>query len=506
MHAPVDADVLKMFDVSTYGFLFCKVSAKLGLFGPRKYTMYWLNLNDDCLQFYADETQTDLKHEIRLNDSMRVKVEAVEISAMGSKLIFSLSDNGTVLCLFNSFDSAEVENWMLALIEKIRGPFRDDENFDKGESDPLIERRSTSIATTAIGDINCSGFLMHFRPGSIFSPWELCFLQLNESSIQFWYSASPTATTEKKVAGTISLQGHTRVRRVPCKDPAQHIFFVAVRTALGTYNSYRFMSKDFDEVDNWMQIVEHVVTRNQVRESSRLTHHNSAESHPSSSTSSLFSSSSAYSGIRPPAAPVLYSRDGTMAGKIMQLLVGDNIDNASLRQFYLEYFCVPVIHGFRVETEPANGTEDTVCVIIFENQRYLPLKGFSSLNLIVGVDPAKLSNAAGVKFPDRYLRRTPPPEGYEWIESSFRVDNAYTDTGKGGWTYASSFPRFETHLYERRSKTDMSDRRAYVRRRRWVRSARCCYGSIDVSVSAHGEGVGDLASAEMAYLDDVQTT
>lgn len=58
----------------------------------------------------------------------------------------------------------------------------------------------------------------------------------------------------------------------------------------------------------------------------------------------------------------------------------------------------------------------------------------------------------------------------------------YTQTDENGWTYASSFSRFATHIFEGRSLTDKKDPKALVRRRKWFRKA-VLAKELDVSVT-----------------------
>jgi hypothetical protein len=56
-----------------------------------------------------------------------------------------------------------------------------------------------------------------------------------------------------------------------------------------------------------------------------------------------------------------------------------------------------------------------VLVSVFENQRYLPLSGWSSSFLLPFTDHPTLSNVIGVKFPFKHLNRSLPPLGCHWL-------------------------------------------------------------------------------------------
>ena len=152
-------------------------------------------------------------------------------------------------------------------------------------------------------------------------------------------------------------------------------------------------------------------------------------------------------------------------------------------------------------------------IVVFENQRYVPLVGWSSGHLLLlgGPDHAKYTDMAGRRFPESMasgLVGVPPPPSYKWATAdptatatataatasaptkesllmsknreraatlphtlglqAFEVDQQYTATDSEGWAYASSFKRIQAHLTENSSHyyPKSSD---FVRRRRWVR-------------------------------------
>ena len=140
-------------------------------------------------------------------------------------------------------------------------------------------------------------------------------------------------------------------------------------------------------------------------------------------------------------------------------------------------------------------------VTVFENQRYAPLIGWSSANLLPFSDHPKYTNIRGRKFPEPNLHEAVPPPGYRWalenindVEDSdiasvkkslrsrsvtiphalglggFEIDTQYTSTDKDGWTYAFSFSRIQSHLTEN-SPHYFRKSGDFVRRRRWVRLA-----------------------------------
>ena len=114
------------------------------------------------------------------------------------------------------------------------------------------------------------------------------------------------------------------------------------------------------------------------------------------------------------------------------------------------------------------------------------------LNLFIS-DPSKLSNHAGVKYPDRYLKRAEPPSGYRWLVESevsgvvqssheelaliyspegWSTHPSYSteDVDENGWTYGTSFDHLRRRCCEglSRAAPNTTD---VVRRRRWLRVA-----------------------------------
>lgn len=157
--------------------------------------------------------------------------------------------------------------------------------------------------------------------------------------------------------------------------------------------------------------------------------------------------------------------------------------------------------------------KEDIEVIVYENQRYIPLLGWNCLHLLAS-ERAKLSDEAGVKFPDRYLKQSKPPSGYIWksevmksateIDESdeyqrdenatvepllqshtskknsdlyfrgllkWNVDSTYTNTDANGWTYGVTFEKLTRHLVKGRSH-DYARLHDVVRRRRWIRIGR----------------------------------
>lgn len=100
---------------------------------------------------------------------------------------------------------------------------------------------------------------------------------------------------------------------------------------------------------------------------------------------------------------------------------------------------------------------------IFENQR-VSMFGKWAPNHLLPTDRARFTNRDGdVEL--SFEQVTVPPH---WVWTTpWRIDKSYTDCDDEGWSYASDFPRFKTHLA--RGKSSKQRIGASVRRRRWIR-------------------------------------
>lgn len=152
-----------------------------------------------------------------------------------------------------------------------------------------------------------------------------------------------------------------------------------------------------------------------------------------------------------------YVDDDTLWGRLKRLGNSDKhcLQNDDIQFLYRSMFTKPVV-----------GTAD-IEVIVIENQRYIPLRGWRGVNLMSFFgDHPRLSNRDGVKFPHRYLKRAAPPAGYHWtmkpaVEIGTEVFSEYVAevvTGlRGGmidglfksptpwkWTVRKDYPTYPT--------------------------------------------------------------
>lgn len=465
-------DLLKLFDVSTCGFLQCKVvvgAAKVFNFVSSPFVTYWASIDDDTLRFFSSETESTVRYSHVITTSTSVKVDTIDYLERGETIItICVSEDDVPQFYARSEDSAAMEGWIIAIIEKSRGPFASSENFDLP---PISQKEDdTPKVTRFAGELFHNGMLKIPVESSLFSNKQF-YVELNHMTVSYWNSSVTDAKRDRNSAtGVIQLDGYSRCFPVPNRDSIEFEFFVATKKSNGKFATTRFVAKDKVDQASWVEIINLCITKVQLQHDKIMENLSPRGSLISASPSVEPRYVSLQASKTP--APRLYHRDETAIGKIMNKIIGDSVDEETLKRFYLDTFCVPVRRNRRLESEVPGEREEMICVILYENQRYAPFKGFSVLSLIAGLDPAKLSSGDGVKFPDRYLRFSPPPPGYEWIGGSFSIDMTYTRTDKAGWTYASSFKRFEVHLAENRSLTDISHRKALVRRRRWVRHAR----------------------------------
>ncbi|GLE01894.1 hypothetical protein PINS_up010732 [Pythium insidiosum] len=100
---------------------------------------------------------------------------------------------------------------------------------------------------------------------------------------------------------------------------------------------------------------------------------------------------------------------------------------------------------------------------IFENQR-VSIFGKWGPNHLLPTDRARFTNRngdVGLSFEQIML-----PPNWVWT-SPWKIDKSYTECDEEGWSYATDFPRFKSHLA--RGKSSNKRLGASVRRRRWIR-------------------------------------
>jgi len=126
------------------------------------------------------------------------------------------------------------------------------------------------------------------------------------------------------------------------------------------------------------------------------------------------------------------------------------------------------------------GVFKRLLIVVYENQRFLPLAGFSSKNLFF-TDPDQYSDWSGQHhFPYKVLERAPPPDGYRWsdvlagwkisedADYLFLIGDTDTDTdtgndnkgdGVGGGDGAqANFERMKSPLFSDCSGANASER------------------------------------------------
>lgn len=482
-------DLLRIFKIATSGFLSMKF-LKPHTILPPSYETYWLSLHGAELSAYSDETQKKMLHRFVIDSNTSVFVSEIEYTqANCSSIICCISQGGKPKCYFKCSDETICENWMIVIIERSKGVLNSKiEKFDlnKDVMDDELDVQSESRATISGAHVR-EGFLSRYSPRSVFFAWSMTWVDFRNDVLRCWISDDRTIRERTQCAEFLNVDAFSRVGFLPNSTPGECKFFVAAKCDDDIFMSWRFCGSDPVVVAEWVKEIQESIYKSQVRYSAKADTEDRLNYNDIKTERSTIRSAEEVNDFIPSLltgrledldfsvvsnCPVVYQRDDTLMSLVMQKIRGIDADQDIVRLFYLQRFCHPVVHGFIVESEAAVGTEPVICVSVFENQRFLPFNGFSALNLIIGLDPAKLSDMDGCKFPDRYLKLAQPPDGYEWVpDSKFKVDFAYSDTGEGGWTYASSFPRYAVHRKQRRSLTDINHPKAKTRRRRWIRKA-----------------------------------
>lgn len=103
---------------------------------------------------------------------------------------------------------------------------------------------------------------------------------------------------------------------------------------------------------------------------------------------------------------------------------------------------------------------------VFENQRFL--RGWASKFLKKLEDPPYISDEQGIienHFSN--LDDIPCPAGWQWA-SDWKLNFGYTNTGKDGWCYGTSFLRIRAKFAANCSSSSPTPRQT-CRRRLWLR-------------------------------------
>jgi hypothetical protein len=524
----------EQWEISYSGFL----EHKTGLFGS--WNLYWVVLDKDVLIIFDDETETEVKGKVAIEKSCIVEAEAGQAAR---SFLFSLRNEniGGSKLLFSAFDIGSLEGWMIALIQAINGSYRASENFCTGAS--ICGAPSTFVLPPDVqigreysgnsefeGDIHFvkTGYLI--KQGSIVKSWKRRMFTLKDNHLTYADSASV-------VKGERLIDDESRVVVLPPEFDGRPFCFALLTTdSTGTVSSLRLSAEDSKSMVSWIDAMEAAIKSYKndyqafIEDSSE--HSSSAASSsprptPLSNTCSpppseevpigsdtrdmsspcpeTFSPAGHSLPLPPPSTASWYLNDDTVWGRMRRRLSWreHSTSNTELQHFYMTHFCMRVstagsAHGGSGSlftspspsppSPPPSPTHPAPYIIVevFEHQRYVPISGWSPLNLLL-TDCAKLANKYGVKFPDRYLRRADAPAGYTWTEESDAValDEAdtgcispwrwtickkHTAVGEKGWSYGKSFADIRQRVEIKRSHT--SPRATdLVRRRRWLRIA-----------------------------------
>mmetsp|Transcript_844 Transcript_844/g.1418 ORF Transcript_844/g.1418 Transcript_844/m.1418 type:complete len:524 (+) Transcript_844:64-1635(+) len=479
------------WDVSYSGFLE-KKSPIVGMWQLR-----WAVIDNGRLLIYGDETESVLKEKFIITPSSVVESQEPESKR---QFVFTLRDpsGSDKDFVMSAFDMPSLEAWMIALIQSINGSYRPSENFCSGYS---VDRASSLIVPSVGGmntifassfDVECdleleakhSGFLI--KQGSRVKSWKRRWFELTENRLRYYESEGGVMKGEKRI------DDETRVVMLPPGYDGQQCGFslLTIEPETGIVLALRLSPENEDDLYRWIAAIHFMIKC--CKEDVRYVFNclsptgNILDSSPESgetlkSAVVEHQSSPTYARAQRRQSPAFYINDNTIWARIRRTLSpGEHtVSNNHLQALYVLHFCHPI-------SSPDSSIPNMMLVEVFEHQRYIPLKGWSCLNLLPN-DCAKLANAEGIKYPDRYLRRADPPEGYHWCEESEAVGvntdsigthspwkwtlcKSYTSVGDKSWAYGRSFADLRVRCRENRSHpapqtTDV------VRRRRWLRVA-----------------------------------
>jgi hypothetical protein len=510
-------------DWSVYYAGFVKKKNVLGIF----FTRYAV-LDDTTLVFYEDETESDEKERFSISTSWMIE----PIAGFDFKLADTGKSGNSVIMSVEKFEYLEA--WMLALTQSINGPYRDSENFCSGEE----ITRSSSSSDHQLFDCHftseCvdSDFVdvdfelvscMYKQDSSILftKSWKKIWCRLKNNAVLEY---SDTEDFAERTA--VFLDDQSKVIRLPENFQGQKfgLSLLTTETKKDKLKNLRLGTDNDVLLHRWADFMNYCIdcynkdrfsmlsTMSEGSTSSHVSQFvhpfNMSDKECSENTTALIVSptdralkanmhtTGKSSSNRPPSikkarkksTTAFYVNDDTARARIQRLLVPSHHhqnSNSDLQTMYWENFCTPVPDS------------PYVIIEVFEHQRFsvFPRRGFNCLNLFI-TDPAKLSNYAGIKYPDRYLKRAEPPAGYRWVSEKevtgvvqsphevlaliYSPDGWSThpsypeeDADENGWTYGTSFDHLRKRCAEgkSRSRPNTSD---VVRRRRWLRVATNC--------------------------------
>jgi hypothetical protein len=482
----------------------------------------WVVLDNNRLFVYLDETEKVLKQKISITSSTTIEAGQSEGSRGYVFHILDPSISDNVLIIFCSPDFCSLEAWMIAVIQSSNGEYRTSENFCVGSSSDtrssLILPSSGGMSTKfslSVSPINQNhertGYLM--KQGSKIKTWKRRWFQLKDNHFRYYEFES------ESLKGFRFIDDESKVILLPADFEGQSygFSFVTLDSLSGQYCLLRLSASTEEEMYDWISALRSAIqlytddkfsipihdiddeereTRDsEDEEEERLLGISSDQSNNERGrrcTQSVLYVDCPLICVSPEESlaaltadndrSVYYLNDETVWAKLARKMSPSihTPSNYDLQRFYLIHFCALI-----------PGT-NYILVEVFEHQRYLPIKGWSCLNLLFS-DCAKLANCIGVKYPDRYLRRADPPLDYSWVEEKpleeyganvseygiktpwkWTACRAFTAEGEKAWSYGTNFDdlrkKYETEVLRIQSHTTQ---RAVdvVRRRRWIRLA-----------------------------------
>lgn len=504
----------------------------------KTWNLRWVVLDARVLITYTDESQTVETGKFKIDEDTVIETMDPEEE---KKFIFTIFNSNSsrqdnlcplILC---AEDSLMIESWMIYLIQSSLGPYRPSENFSENEIkmneeqnieiklpnlengiEPSNLSDKASDQNYALLDPNISHIKLKFPISDYLlcrdtcGLWRKKYFILDETAIIRGYK-----NTDNLEVMTVAryINRGTRVIKLPKGFESQLYSFALItsfnldrKTNYCINQTLRFSVYNEKDLLLWMMAIQYVIEydsldRQQVVNLPHTLQTKSLKMRAARLTVPL-------SFPNTESRTAFYINDDTVWGAIYRVDEQDPVAIKAMNHLYRKYFTIPFDAT----------SEDTLVVSVFENQRYLPFNGWSALHLLPG-DPATLSDRLGVKFPNRYLKRTEPPNGYYWpltvTDHGNEVSNEWTTAQCfGGWLYSKQFASFErdstqhlVHLVPQRC--------CYMRRRKWIRFAyrisstdSSSYNHCSVDSMAHAtvDDLNSVASDSASELQPLNTS
>ena len=409
----------------------------------KKWNLRWFVLHNRRLLYFKDETLAKCQGEVAIENTTDVAVQQPE---GGRKYIFSVLDTESDIVWWLSAPTMPlIESWMIGLLQTINGHMRKSENFETGKDSaqspllqPLPENAIISLTdkinedmSTASQDGELMGLFMKRALSS--NTWKERCVVLRDRQLTL-FALEEDACDGIHPRGTRILDRFTKVAALPCgfENQSHSFAVVAANPPHAVCAPLRLSCRDEKTMARWMARIRLIVIgimREEtmipplgvkLRTGGGLPEHFAVTSFAVPNTT--------VPSVPPTIPPDRPPHEDSLKGHKSPCAPMCSSDDQCI---YIAHFVTALGDG-----------SGRALVEIFENERFLPLLGWSSLHLLPS-DPHPLSDANGVRFVAHSLRTAEPPPHFRWCRpgSTRTEDNADVTTQHAAHLSLGSFSR-----------------------------------------------------------------